>query len=192
MKPSGILWIGLLFLTFTGCSTMRVTSDYDPAASLTTLRTYDWIPGPVAKTGDPRIDDNLLDKRVHEAVDSWFVQNGYCKKTTESADFWVGYHVTLDKKTKISDLNDYYSYSPGWGSHYGYRYLPYSTFGSPTRSVYQYDQGTLILDIVDPNTRKLLWRGSATDEVNLSSSPEKKREKIFEAVNKILEQFPPH
>lgn len=166
---------------------MRVSSDYDPDASFNNLKTYDWMPGPAIKTGDPRIDGNsLLDARIRKALVRWFRENGYRKQTDGVPDFWVGYHATLDKKAQISQLNNHYGYSPGWG----WRYAHHQSYGGGSY-IYHYDQGTLIVDIVDPNTRLLLWRGSATDEVNLSSSPEQKQQKISTAVNSILSEFPP-
>ena len=64
------------------------------------------------------------------------------------------------------------------------------TYGNET-FVYTYDQGSLIIDIVEPDSRKLIWRGSATDEVNFSNTPEQKERKINEAVEKLLEPFSP-
>jgi len=39
------------------------------------------------------------------------------------------------------------------------------------------------LDIVDPQTKKLIWRGTAKDAVNLSWSQQRKTAKISEAVS---------
>ena len=61
----------------------------------------------------------------------------------------------------------------------------------PETHTYQYDEGTLLLDIVDSMTWKPVWRGSAQAEVNLDADPEKKQERIDEAVRRILERFPP-
>lgn len=57
--------------------------------------------------------------------------------------------------------------------------------------MYEYEEGTLILDVVDPKSKELMWRGSAQDEVNFKSTPEKAQAQINEAVNGMLEHFPP-
>ena len=62
--------------------------------------------------------------------------------------------------------------------------------GTRTR-VYDFDQGLLVLDIVDPQTKKLIWRGTAKDAVDLSWSQQRKTAKISEAVQKMLSRFPP-
>ena len=106
-------------------------------------------------------------------------------------DFWVTYHVTLDRTASVAMLNDDFNYGPGWGWSYGYAYRPDSSYGSRGRYVYEYDEGTLLLDVVDPQSRQLIWRGSATDEVNFSASPEAKERQINEAVRRMLAKFPP-
>ncbi len=182
----------LLVAVLGGCATMEISHDYDPAASFSDLKSYDWMPGPQQKTGDPRIDDNsLLATRVRDAVETQLAAKGFTKGTVSSADFLVGYHATLNEATNVMVLNNYYGYGPGWGWSYHNRHRPYGWSGAPETYVYTYDQGTLILDVVAPDTRKLIWRGSATDEVSLSASGEAKEKKITQAVAKILENFPP-
>ena len=55
----------------------------------------------------------------------------------------------------------------------------------------EYDEGTLILDIVDAESRTLIWRGSARAEVSATVAPETREARVREAVRRILEQFPP-
>jgi len=191
MKNINLINAFVILLFVSGCSTIKVTSDYDPAVSFTGLQSYQWITDSPKKTGDPRIDGNtLLQKRVRNAVDNSLASKGYQKVSSGKPDFLVTYHVTLDKQTEIQTINTYNHYGPGWGWGYGRNYYPAMGYGTET-FVYTYDQGSLIIDIVEPDSRGLIWRGSATDEVNLSNSPEKKEQKINEAIEKLLEQFPP-
>jgi len=186
-----IKFIVILFF-ISGCSTIKVTRDYNPAVSFAEFQSYKWIPDTPKKTGDPRIDGNiLLQSRVRNAVDNSLASKGYKEESLGKVDFLITYHVTLDKQTGIQAINSYNNYGPGWGWRYGRHYSPYSGFYGNETLVYTYDEGSLIIDIVEPNSRELIWRGSATDRVNFSHSPEKKKKKITEAVNKLLEQFPP-
>ena len=57
--------------------------------------------------------------------------------------------------------------------------------------IYDYEEGTLILDIIDPETSALIWRGYAQAHVDLLSSQEEKTERICQAVRMMLELFPP-
>lgn len=174
-----------------GCSTMEVSSDYDPSASFADLATYDWLDTPKEPIGDPRIDGNtLLEKRIHAAVDAELAARGYTR-TQSDPDFLVAYHVSLDKRRSVQVLNDHYGYGPGWGYTYGAAYRPGYYAGTSQTYVYEYEEGTLILDVVEPESRQLIWRGSARDEVHFKSTPERDESQLREAVTRMLERFPP-
>ncbi|MFQ5754782.1 MAG: DUF4136 domain-containing protein [Acidiferrobacterales bacterium] len=177
----------LLLTALAGCSTMQVNTDFDPAADFGILQTYNWMPGPQKVTGDPRLDNEVLEKRIHTAVENQLNAQGFRKQSSRTPDFLVGYHVALEKKLAVSTMNTYYGYRAGWGWSYG---VGTSAIG-PESYTYEYEQGSLILDIVDGDTRRLIWRGSAQTEVNKTASPEKRQAQINEAVKKMLEQFPP-
>ena len=70
-------------------------------------------------------------------------------------------------------------------------YHGYGWMRGPHVYVDEYDEGTLILDIVDASSRAIIWRGMAIDRVDFLASPEDKKETIREAVGKMLELFPP-
>ena len=183
----------LLVLTTTvvGCSTMEISYDYDPKADFKGLETYDWLNEPQKPTGDPRIDGNtILETRIHEAVDTGLAARGF-RKVASDPDFLVAYHVSLDRRQSVQTLNSYYGYGPGWGYGYGASYRPGVWAGAPETYVYEYEEGTLILDIVNPENKELMWRGSAQDEVHFKSTPEKDQAQLNEAVQKMLEKFPP-
>ena len=58
-------------------------------------------------------------------------------------------------------------------------------------STIHYQQGTLILDFIDPKTKNLIWRGVAEGVVPARTSPEKSEKKINEVVQQMLKKFPP-
>ncbi len=179
----------LLIAAIGGCSTVTVQSAYDRSVSFSGFKTYGWIPYPLKKTGDPRIDNNsTLALRIRNAVESQMAAKGVTKKSPGIPDFLVGYHVTLKKKTTTKELNAVYTVLDTSSFRTRLRYSPSST---QQTYAYEYEEGTLILDIIDPKTRKLLWRGSAKGEVDFSASREAKQERVNEAVERILEQFPP-
>lgn len=184
----------IVFLTaLAGCSTMEVNTDYDPQADFSNLKTFAWIDEPQKPTGDPRIDDNpFLESRVHAAVDRELAAKGFVPATSGNPDFLVAYHVSLNEKRSVQHLNDYYGYGAGWGYTYaGVRRPAYYSSPSSSTYVYTYDEGTLILDIVKPEGRQLIWRGAARDEVRFSDKPSEEGSKLNEAVQRMLKDFPP-
>jgi hypothetical protein len=49
--------------------------------------------------------------------------------------------------------------------------------------------GTLVVDIFDSQTKKLIWRGNASE--TLSGDPEKNEKKLDHEVSDMFKYFPP-
>jgi hypothetical protein len=165
----------ILIFTFSGCASLSVKSDYDASASFSGLKTYGWLPAPKEVIDDPRVDWELLSSRIRTAVDRELSEKGFTRQTTGSPDFLIGFQATLDKKMTWQEMDREY------GRRGGY----------PRWTQEVYDQGTLVLDVIDVESQKIIWSGSATDKVNFSLSPEKEEAEINEAVSKMLKEFPP-
>ena len=187
MLKNRLLYLIPLMFLLSSCSTLVVHSDYDPTLSYNDLKTYAWVPDTPAKTNNPRVDsDTLAQGRIHREIENWLNTHGYADGDLADADFLVAYQLVVEDRTQIRVINDYYDYPRGWRYGYGYGY------GGASRAyTYEYKQGTLVIDIVDPKTKKLMWRGTGTDEIMDSDTPEEKQQQIKKAVDKILEQFPP-
>ena len=163
------------------CSTVRVQSDYDPAVDFAALRSYAWMPDPPQVSADPLLHNSLLDARIRSAVDRTLGAKGLRKVEVSQADFLVNYYVNLEQKIRVDTVPASYGY--GYGGWYG-------GMASETR-VRQYEEGTLILDVVDPDKDEPLWRGSGSTRVGKKTSPEASTKRIDEVVSKLLESFPP-
>ena len=169
-----------------GCASVRVSHDYDPGADFAALETWSWSPKAPMPTGDIRVDDNsLLDMRVRGAVEAELAARGYRKLESGQPDFHVAYHAAINERLDVQTVNDYYGYGPGWG--WGY---PAGGWSSRTY-VNQYEEGTLILDVSIPETRHLIWRGTAATEMDDSATPAERQQTIRAAVAKMLSYFPP-
>lgn len=173
--------LAALTLTLGACSGITVQTDYDPAAVPTFQRykTYGWLPDPTG--GDRRVHNDIVAARVKGAVDAELADKGYTLVTTGTPDFRIGWFVSLDGRMDVAQINTYYGY--GWGAWYGAAYgRSYPRY---------YEEGTLVLDIVDVRSNQLAWRGSAQTEVD-RTRPESEREQLVRtAVKRVLERFPP-
>jgi hypothetical protein len=163
----------LLILALASCSSMRINTDYDTTVDFSTLKTYAWMERQRPEGEDPRMDNTLLEARVRAAVNRELSARGYPKVAAEDATFLVTYHVAREERFQLRSTG-----GAGWG------------WGSTTH-VHQYEEGTLILDILSPDGNMLLWRGTATAHVNESASPSRREKQINEAVERILKRFPP-
>ena len=175
VAPRWTLFAILLTGLLSGCSTMEIYVDHDPDASFENLKRYAWMPDPPKVTGDPRVDNPIIHRFVREAVEDRLKSRGF-ERDDDAPDVWVGFIADVRQRTEFRAVNERRRYSSASWTELRER---------------AYDEGTLILDFVDPKTRKLLWRGSARAEVHLSASQSRKRERIKEAVDRILERFPP-
>ena len=172
-----------LLATVLGCSGSEVSQDFDPATNLSGLKTYDWKSGAQEKTGDVRTDNPLLDARIRAAVDRSLSERGYQRVSNRTPDFYVVYQYTVRSKVGSGDAGIGFGIG-SFGSHGGIGI-------SSGSGVSEYDEGTLVIDFIDPSNSDLIWRGTGTRRVSQHSDPEKRTKNINETIEKIQAQFPP-
>jgi len=61
--------------------------------------------------------------------------------------------------------------------------------GGATTTVETYTEGTIVADLFDAQTKKVVWRGAATKEV--SNKPEKVTQQVEKAIDKLFKNYPP-
>ena len=108
MRCRTLYAIGTLVVAVSGCASMQIQTDYDPAANFSGYRTYSWMPIP--QTGDPRVSNAITDARIRGAVDSVLSAKGYRKLGSGDVDFLVGYHATIEGMLNVTTVNRYYGY----------------------------------------------------------------------------------
>jgi hypothetical protein len=171
--------------SLSGCAS-RARYDYDREIAFSHYRTFDWIAPPVRASEEeinsdpegPFARNSLLDKRIRAAVNEHLEARGYRYEDGGEPDFRLNYHVTF--KDKLA----------GSGSEFGYasRYRRGAFSSGFNWSVRQYQEGTIIIDIVDRSKDQLAWRGWMTsrNRDGYFDEPE-----IARAVRTILTRFPP-
>jgi Domain of unknown function (DUF4136) len=168
-----ILTIASLVLMGALVGAQSVSYDFDRAANFAAFKTYSWVRG-------TELTDRLNHNRVVGAIDTQLASRGFTKLPDAApADVLVAYHASFDKNLRIN------GFSNGWG--------PYRLGGFCEGTVTTEDilMGTLIVDMVQANTKTIIWRGTAVGEVNPKLSPEKRDKKINSAVEKIFKNYPP-
>ncbi len=180
-------WIPVIVLVVIalGCSGVQVSQDYAPGANLTALRTYRWKSPTQEKTGDPRIDNPLRNERIRAAVDGQLAGKGFVKANDEDPDFLVQYQNLLRRKIESAGTSGGVGF--GLGSYGRHGTIAIGT-GNDVR---EYDEGSLVIDFLDPGSDDLLWRGSGNQRYREYKDPEKATRDINTLVENILKQFPP-
>jgi len=163
----------LIFLI--GCSSITVNQDYDPAFDFSKLKTYGFIPIP-ADAGIDQLSADKLDAAIKNELNA----KGYT--IAEKPDFGIALMFSQQTKTNIQ--------SYGYGYGYGAWGRP-GMYGTGGVDVTQYQQGTLIIDVIDMANQKLVWRGTGSGVMSDSPSVEERTQNVNNAINQILAQFPP-
>lgn len=165
-------WLILLLLV--GCSTVDVKQDYDPQYNFSNLKNYDWKSG----SSSP---NSLVDDRLRKAADEKLTKEGYQKK--ENKDFIVSYEY-IPGQIVIAPNSSNVGFgigSAGTAAGVGFGIGP-----STRRENFE----TIRLNIFDSKTNKLIWQGSASEQL-VSSNPEKTTKNFQKTVFAILDKFPP-
>jgi hypothetical protein len=149
----------------------KVENDYDHSVTFSQYHTYSW--------GHVYAADPLFEDRIREAVDRDLQASGWHQVPAEG-DVTV---TAVAVKKEHAQYNTFYNgLGPGWGWR-GWG------GGMAMTTVENIPVGTLVVDLYDTGSHKLIWRGMAHDQ--LSDKPEKNTQKLQKAVDKMFSKFPP-
>jgi hypothetical protein len=169
-----------LLLAVSCSSSLDVTSDYDKGANFSNYRTYaiDEFTTP-----DDVNTDNK--ERIIAAIKAEMTKKGFEESTTPDMLVHIAtiYHYEESQPTS----RDYYSYGGVfrpyvWGNGAGVS--AYSTY-----DVKNYMDGSLIINIADAETQRLLWEGIGNSEIYQEAKDP--ASEIPDDVKHIMASFPP-
>jgi hypothetical protein len=169
-------------------SAVQVRTALSPDASLSGLRTFRVQPTPkpsiasAQSTNDPMLVNSISNRALRADLQRGFAKLGYAVNDS-TPDFCVAYYASTNQQLDITTYDYGYSLRPrwwrGWGPRYRDMYAPMVT---------QYTQGTVIVDVFDPKSKELLWRGQGVAAV--SDNQEQYAQELQTTVAAILAKFP--
>ncbi len=169
--PSTRIVLAALLGFASGCVTVRAVKS--PGVALQQYRTFSWY-----EPQNPRPREIALERSpAGQAVRSALARDLEAKgltETTQNPDVLVSYHVKLKQMLNVTD----WGYPSWWWGYYG----PGGT------TVSQYTEGTIFVDLIDPKTNQVVWRGTASSVVSHPENPNP--EKVAKAVNKLMKKYP--
>jgi hypothetical protein len=164
-------------LVLSGCATMNVSSHVLRSADFTQYRTFEWGPADALPTGDPRLDrDPFFQDHVQGAVEKGLAGRGFARVSVGTPDLLIHYHANISPRIDINRLDRErgYCYDDACG----------------VRTV-EKEAGTLVLDVIDARTNRLVWRGWAQHGVeDILRDRDRMEQRINDAVTRMLEQLP--
>jgi Domain of unknown function (DUF4136) len=166
--------IAVMFLFAGKSSAQQVKTDYDRGTDFGQYKTYSWE--------HVKTKDALDVDRIKSAVNAALAAKGWTQVDSGGDVSIVAMEITRNQQT----LNTFYD---GFGGGWGWRRFGGGGFGQATTTTETYKVGTLVLDLFDSKTKKLLWRGTSSD--TLSNNSDKNIKNLDKGVDKLFKQFPP-
>jgi len=154
-----------LLLLVPGCSRIRVETQRLAPADFTRFETWDWAPQDAAQ-GSPYAE------RIRDAIRRNLTPRGF-RFRPGGGDFLIAFGGFTENVLQS-----------GWAKK-----EPDELGSGIYAEAYGRRQGVLSIEIIDPATRKPVWRGTARVSLVLNS-PSEKMERIDRAVYRILKRMP--
>jgi hypothetical protein len=172
--------IPAFFLVFllASCSGLKVTQHYDEEADFNVHQTFFMLPpDPIVDVKVNRYDKELLLRSIAEEMKA----RGYTQQEA-NGDLAVNMFLIFDDKTGITNYTSFYTMG-GWGYYYPFGY----GYGGGN---YQYTitKGTLLIDVFDQRSKKLLWQGVAIGTV--SDDQLERQRNIPKVISKVFFKYP--
>jgi hypothetical protein len=177
---------GMIFLA--ACSSISVITDYDNTVDFTKYKTFEYYGW--AKESDQILND--FDKRrIEEAFGNELKSRGL-ELVESGGDLVVSLFIVVQEKTEQRATTshsgmgyggyygDFYGYGPGWGAGPG--------FSTTTVREYDYNVGTLVIDVFDKAEERLIWESIGKGTVD--DDPSSRDKNIPKAVKQIMKDYP--
>ena len=180
------LCLTMVWFCAQACTTIDVKTDFDPSTDFTRFHTFAFAGlTDITKTG--LLDNSLTRKRIETGVSRELTKKGLREvKMDERPDLLVHYWLGTKDKQRVQGTTSgptggyyggYYGGGYGWGANYN------------TVTTYEYTEGTLVVDLVEPVKKELQWR--ATMVAILEDTAQENTELGNKAIIKAFENYPP-
>jgi hypothetical protein len=158
----------------------KTTIDFDPNIDFSKFKTFAYIGG-VENLVAIQMNPDLINIRFHHMVARELEKKGLHEVNPgQTPDLIVRYWANPETQVDVAVMGNWGPYGPFIGSDWSYLY---NTVTSTSRQ-----QGTLILDLIDPKAKALVWRVYL---VRKMSDPDKDPKKAEDEFTDGLKSYPP-
>lgn len=177
MKTGSLTLFALGLLALAGCSSTPAKVDTGPVKA----STFSFVqPATRPAPGTPA-NRAALHASIQDALTRGLAGRGITR-SQEVGDLIVGYLLIVGDQVATQAISDYYGYGRSSSELLEKAQKAYSSSKSPN----YFQAGTLIVDLIDARTSKLVWRGHVTRPILNNVSAEARQERIQEAVDELL------
>jgi hypothetical protein len=175
---------GMLLMLAAACApTYQVHTMLSPDAKLGGLHAFRVLPVPPARDRaeragayGPMVDNSIVNRALRATVTEGFEKRGYSVDEGR-ADFVVAVYASAFEALDVATWD------------YGYPYWPRYPGGvrRPDQAT-TYTAGTVVVDVLRPGTRELLWRGTGT--ARMTEDVGKDTKELQKVAAAIAKRFP--
>jgi hypothetical protein len=176
MKRSSTFLVIMLALVSFGGKNMKAYVSFDRNADFGAIKTFAYY-----ETRETSFVDEA--PPVHEMIKILIVnrlKKGGMKEVKDNPDVMVTYHSDSDQEMRMNVTMHHYHYGAGWW---------WSPLWGSGMDISGYSRGTMIIDIWNPKTEELLWRGTVVGVIPDDPSPKKAQKVIEQALDKIGKEW---
>jgi len=166
----------ILFISFSACSTMDISHDYDTTLDFSELKTYKWHH---RKRPPKQVKYRDVVKHIDGVIVDLLADRGMTFSDDEEVDFLINYQAAIDGKLKATN----YVVTVGYRGYGGWMH------GGSSTTISSYDEGMLGIDILNGKTNELIYKGLA--KVDMKDMAEDKYTKLTYFIEEMLIDFPP-
>lgn len=186
-----LLSLMLYFLIISGCTTQSTALTDNESSDLSKITftsvtyserrlpesaRYSWLPAAEKYYEDARFKNSPIQLYFKEAIQQNLNNRGYrLASSAADSDFLVGYVIALESSLKDEEINRQYQLNPG---------LPGQAVNSN-----QYEKGTLIIDLIDPGSKRSMWRGAMQGFARFDTVEEVRKNRINLFVDRLLQNY---
>jgi len=185
IKMRNTLLALIIIVTISSCSSIKITSDRDGDVDFTqfsTLSYYGW----------QEESDKILNRFDKERIELSFAEE-FKKRgisvVERDGDIIVSLFIVIDQKRGVTAYTNHY----GAGGPYGYGGYGYGWgwgmgYSSTSYNEYDYYVGSLVCDVFDSKTKKLIWQGVVSGEID--DNPKTRERNIPRVVRELMKRYP--
>jgi len=177
-----------LFVSFlVGCASAPKGIDYRSDYAFASLKSFIILPVDEKTFQDPRVSKlevarigSVLKKQLQQRYTA--VENS---SLGTSADFKVRFYLVVDERMRVESYD----------TMFGLRWAgPVYRVGINSPDIHNtyYQQGTIIVDMLDGASDEVFWRGTVGGKISDTATPQKRDQRAEKLIKRLLEGFPPN
>jgi hypothetical protein len=168
------LLVCLTVVMLIGCAS-NVVTDHDSGVVFGNYDSWDFAPS--KKEGSEYV--SLDGSRIRSAIDRELGLKAMGQLTTDAADLLVDWRIETEARLERR------------GAGFGFGGGNFGWAISAPPPIEQVNEGKLVIELVDSQTKRVVWRAASRRYLNEDQSSETRRELIDKIVADMFKEYPP-